>query len=304
MRSTVTKLYDYKQMEIPAEWGLWRITDGEIAEKLETLSRNHAYETEPETVGKLDSVACSGKSNVPRWSRKSLRFYPGRGLCDAAIENALLGARVGESRVVATDEGELTLTVTRVIRRRNMPIGDELVRTEGIDGVETVADYYSWYRKTNEPERRNNAAMGIAYRIIREITEKSEFFIDEEEKRAWLNDQVDCYYRLMLQAGIDPTVPKDGVEFLTEEQAKAEIYAEHEHLFVSYAANGYLVRTLAGVDDLDAFCQAEIKRMAEEKAVAVDVLTKDAGWAAYYDRVLMQKAFDLFLAYAEQFLED
>lgn len=304
MKSTIIKLYDYKQAVIPAEWGLWRITDGEVAEKLETLSHNHAIETEPDTVERFDSVACSGKSEAARWNRKSLRFYPGRKLCDADIENALIGAKIGESRTVRTEEGEITLTVTRIVRRRSMPVGDELVKAEGIDGVTTVADYYRWYREQNEPERRMNACMRTAYQLIHQIAENSEYSFDEGEKRTFVSDRVDRIYQAMVMAGADPTIPKEGFDFLTEEQAKANMYDQFEPTFSAYVACGYLVKTLGGVDDLDAFCEAGLERLAADLNLSVDTLLENNGEAMCYDKLLQDKALELLAVYTEQFLED
>ena len=303
MKSTITKMYDYKQMEIPAECGLWRIKDEEITEKLETLSHNHAYETEPETVEKFDSVACRGESAIARWNRKSLRFYPGRKLCDTAIENALVGAKVGESRAVKTDEGEITLTVTRIIRRQNMPVGDELVKAEDIEGVETVADYCRWYREQNEPERRTFATMRMAYQLIEEVAEKSEFSFDEEEKHTWVNSRVDAVYDAMLQAGVDPTIPKEGFDFLTEEQAKANMYADFAPLFNSHVVCSYLVETLSGVD-ADAFCEEGLAKLASDNNTTVEDLLKSSGKAMCYGKLLQDKALELLAQYTEQFLED
>lgn len=303
MKSTITKMYDYKLAEIPAEQRLWRIKDEEIAQKLEVLSSNHAYETEPETVEKFDSVACGGKSAVPRWNRSSLRFYPGRGLCDAAIENALIGAKVGESRTVQTEEGEITLTVTRVIRRQRMPVGDALVKAEGIEGVETPADYYRWYREQNEPERRTNATLLMAYQLIKKIAGKSEFSIDEAEKRTWLNERVDAIYNAMLAAGIDPTIPEEGFDFLTEEQAKAKIYQNFEPLFNNYVTCGYLVETLAGVD-AETFCEQGLAKLAAEHNMTADELLKSNGKSICYDKLLQDKALELLAAYTAQFLEE
>ncbi len=303
MKSKVTKPYDYKQAEIPAELRLWRVRDEEIQEKLETLSHNHAYETEPETVEKFDSVACRGESAVARWNRSSLRFYPGRGLCDAAIENALLGAKVGERRTVATDEGEIALTVTRIVRRAHYPIGDELVKLEHIDGVNTVADYCDWYRKQNEPERRALAPKRMAYYLTQEVKEKSEFSFDEEEKRAFVTDCVDRIYDSMVQAGIDPTIPKEGFDFLTEEQAKEKMYGEQEWAFTAFVVHTYIVEQVFGLN-MEDVCQEGLEKLAAENGTTPDALRATSCDAMIQGNFAHEKAIELLGSYAEQFLED
>lgn len=303
MKSTVTKLYDYTRFEIPAEWTLWRIKDEEIASKLETLSHNHAIEADVDTVEPLDSVACRGESESPRWNRPVLLFYPGRGLCSPELENALVGAKLGESRTVSTPDGNVTLNVTRIIRRRNMPVGDELVRAESIEGVETVADYYRWYREQNEPERRTNAAMMIAYQMIKRIAAESEFSFDEDEKRAFVTDQVDRFYRALVLAGIDPTIPKEGFDFLTEEQAKANMYSDYEPFFNTYVACRHLVELLAGVD-AETFCEAGLEKLAADNNMTVEMMLENSGRDACYSKLLQDKALELLAQYTEQFLGD
>ncbi len=85
MKSTITKLYDYKQAVIPAERLRWRVPDKEIAAQLETLSRNHAYEMEPETVQTGDRVACRSGSAAARWNRETLLLFPGHEFLPAAL---------------------------------------------------------------------------------------------------------------------------------------------------------------------------------------------------------------------------
>ena len=303
MKSTVVKMYDYKSWEIPAEITLWRIADGEIEQQLERLSHDHAYEMDADTVELLDSVACRGECESSRWNRAVLLIYPGRKLCAGEIETALIGAKVGESRTVATPDGDVKLTVTRIVRRRNLPIGDKLVKAIGIENVETVEDYYRWYRDQNEPERRANAAMRIAYQMIKQIVEKSEFCFDENEKRDWLNDRVERYYRALVLAGIDPTIPQEGTVFLTEEQAKAKMYAGFEPQFSIYVVCGHLVETLTGVA-AETFCEEAIEELATDNNMPVEELVERSGKYACYDKLLQDKALALLATYTEQFLED
>lgn len=303
MKLKVSKMYDYKSWKVPAELTLWRIADGEIDRQLERLSHDLAYETEADTVELLDSVACRGESAAARWNRPVLLIYPGRKLCAEELEMALIGAKLGESRTVATPDGAVKLTVMRIVRRRRIPVGDELVKAAHIEGVNTVQDYRRWYRAQNEPERRSNAAMRIAYQLIKQITENSEFSFDEEEKRAWLNDRVDRLYQAMVLAGIDPTVPQEGTEFLTEEQAKANMYAGLEPQFSSYIVCAHLVETLTGVA-AETFCEENMEKLAADNHMSAEELVARSGKYACDDKLLQDKALALLAAYTEQFLED
>jgi len=302
MKSTITQLYDYRQSVIPAELRLWHAKDEEIQAQLETLSRNHAFEAEVETVQSGDSVACRGESSAARWNRETLLFYPGHGLCASELENACVGAKVGESRTVETAEGQVTLTVKRIIRRSNMPIGDELVRLEGIKGVETVADYERWFRKERETFYRQRACYQCASFLLEEIQSKSTLSIDQSEKSTWLWDRVNSLYDAMVAAGMDPTIPEEGFDFLTEEQAKEKMYKEQEQTFPAYVVQVCMAEKLSG-QSMEEICQEGLEKLAAEHGMTVEELRKTGSEAMIAGKFAMEKAMELLGRYAEQFLE-
>ncbi len=302
MKSTITQLYDYKQSVIPAEMRLWRVKDEEVRERLETLSRNHALEAEAEKVQNGDSVACRGESQAARWNRETLLFYPGRGLCAPELENACVGAKVGESRTVQTAEGEVTLTVKRIIRRSNMPIGDELVKLEGIEGVETVADYDRWYREDKSVSYRQRALRQSANFLLDEIQEKSKLSIDQEEKDAWMWERINMIYNSLIAAGIDPKIPQEGFDFLTEEQAKEKMFKEQEWTFTAYVVQAYMAEKLSG-QSMEEICQAGLEAMAAEHGMTVEALRATSCDAMIYGKFAVEKALEELCKYTEQFLE-
>ena len=302
MKSTITRLYDYQQSVIPAEMRLWRVKDEEVRPQLETLSRNHAYEAEAEEVRSGDSVACRGESPAERWNRETLLFYPGRGLCGAALENALVGAKAGESRTAQTAEGAVTLTVKRIVRRSSMPVGDALVRLEGIEGVETVADYDRWYREEKGSFYRQQAKYRCANFLLEEIQEKSELFIDQEEKDAWMWERVNSLYDAMLAAGMDPRLPREGFDFLTEEQAKEKMYREQEWAFPAYVVQAYMAEKLSG-RSMDIIAREGLEKLAAEHGMSVEQVRAGSCDAMVCGKFAMEKALEELGKYTEQFLE-
>lgn len=303
MKSTITRLYDYKQSVIPAERLRWRVPDQEIADRLETLSHNHAYEMEPETVQTGDSVACRGESACPRWNRETLLFFPGQGLCDGVLENACLGAKVGERRTVSLPEGEVALTVKRILRRANMPVGDALVQAEHIDGVNTVAEYYDWYRADKREFNRMRAKYQSASFLLDEIKAHSEISIDQEEKDAWMWDRINSLYNALVEAGMDPKIPKEGFDFLTEEQAKEKMYHEQEWAFTDFVVQAYVVEHVFGLS-LEDVCREGLEKLAAEHGMTVEALRATSCDSMIQGKFAMEKALDLLGGYTEQFLED
>lgn len=302
MKSTITRLYDYTQTAIPEELCHWHIPEEEIDAQLETLSRNHAFEAEADTVQNGDSVACRGESEAERWNRETLLFYPGHGLCDPALEDACLGARVGESRTAQTPEGVVTLTVKRIVRRSLMPVGDELVRLENIGGVETAEDYRRWFRAQREDFTRKQALYRCASFLLGEIQSKSDIYIDPQEKDAWLKEWVDSMYDAFLAAGIDPKIPSEGFDFLTEEQAKEKMYKEQERAFDAYVVQSYIAEKLTG-RSMDDICKEGLEKLAAENGMTVEALRATSCDAMIYGKFAMETAMEQLGAYAEPFLE-
>ncbi len=304
MKSKVTKLYDYTQAEIPAELRLWRVSEEKIDRQLDLISHSHAQERDVEEVQTGDSVVCRGESTVGRWNKPVLLFYPGHGLCEKALEDDLVGMKVGESRTVAASEGDVTLTVIRVVRREAYPIGDELVRLEAIEGVETVADYRRWYREATEARNRQDRQAHIAVHLIREITEKSEYEIDEAEEYEWAKKVADIEYDAAVARGIDPTIPEEGTEFLTEEQARQKYVEMCRPLFRNVLAYPATAERLSGMS-VEDFYRTELAREAEVYYhMPVEELLKQASEEDLRGQVFQNGTMYLLKDYGKQLLED
>ncbi|GEM_PF-6013029 len=304
MKSYVTKPFDYTLIPVDPALTLWRVSDKELNEHLETLSHNHSYEAAALTVQMGDNVACRGESTSPRWNRPVLLFYPGRGLCAKVLEDACIGARVGEQRTVITEDGEITLTVLKIVRRSYMPVGDALVREEHIPGVETLTAYRKWYRESNEPTRRLYASYRCALQLIHGFAAKSEFSLDQEEKDAWLHARVDSIYKAMVDAGMDPTIPKEGFDFLTEEQVKQNMYREYEGMFTEHVAKVYLAETMTG-RSLSELVASRLSALAAEAHMTVEQLKGQAPEAVIEEKVAGDVAMEELAktAYVQEKLE-
>lgn len=302
MKSTITKLYDYRKSPIPQELLTWRIPDAEIAEHLQVLSCNHAFEEDVDVVQMGDSVACSAESACERWNRPVMLFYPGRELCEPEVENACVGACVGESRAVCLDGQPVKLTVKRIVRRSNMPVGPALIQAEGIDGVETVDAYYTWYRQTNEPTRKLHASYRAASFLMDEMAKKSDYLIDDEEKTAWLNDRVDKVYEALLDAGADPTIPKEGFEFLTVEQAKANMFQQFEPFFADYVTQAYLVETQTG-RSIEQVVEERLEAMCKAEGYSAKEVREKSGFAMISGKFAFEAALELLAEYTKGLLE-
>lgn len=304
MESKVTRLYDYTQAEIPAQLRMWRVSEEAIDRQLYMLSGSHAREVDASQVQTGDSVACQGESPVSRWNKGVLLFYPGSGLCETCIEDALPGMQVGERKTVSAGEGPVHLTVTRIVRREPHPVDDALVQLEGIEGVQTVADYRCWYRETTQARNRKDRLAHLAHHLLNEIVEKSECHIDPEEQSRWAQAVGEMEYRSAVAQGIDPTIPEDGTEFLTEEQALQKYIEMCKPLFRGEVVYPAVVEQLSG-QTADAYYQAELERMARDVYhITPEALLQKVPQSLFRGQLLQGGAMHLLQEYARQLLED
>lgn len=303
MNSKVKTLFDYRSVSVPSELGKWHMPQEELEAQLNILSHAHAIETEEEMVEVGDSVACKGESDCPRWNRKVLLFYPGHGLCDKTLENGLLGARMGETRSLQTPEGAVRLTVQRIVRRKDMPIGDAMVQCEGIEGVTTLTDYSRWFREQKEDFYRQRARYQCAKYILEEVEKNSLLSIDPEEQDAWVRQYANCVYDAMVAAGMDPTVPDEGVEFLTEEQAREKMFHQYAWVFPSYIVQAHMAELLSG-KSIEDICKEGLEKLAVAHGMTVEAVKATSCQSMIYGKFALEAAMDLLGSYAERFLEE
>lgn len=311
MKSTITQLYDYAQAQIPDSYRHWRVRDKEIAQHLETLARDRARLEDVSEVQRFDAVQCKGVSSISRWNRPNLLFFPGRGLCEGLLEDACLGKQVGETYTVAVEGGEASFTVERIVRQFIPPVNDDLVRTERIPDVDTVADYYRWFREQNEPERYENAVGNVAYTLLEEIAKNSVFSLDLEEKDAWCSEEGRRIYDIRVASGMDPAIPEDGTTFLTEEEALAKMQVEQEPRFLIHVAAAYFVETIGGQPPEQVYSQWIAKIAAEtelppnaETDDPIEYVERESGKAFLRDMAYMEAAIELLRPHAKNCVEE
>lgn len=303
MKSKVIQLWDYTATSIPEELRRWRVTEQEIDQALVRLSQIHARETEADTVQARDGVVCRGESGIPRWNRPVLLFYPGYGLCEKALEEALLGLGVGARQTVAASDGEVTLTVLRILRGREpFPICDELVKRARIDGVETVADYRRWFREKTETERRQERSTPIGQYLMREIMTKSQVIIDKEEESVWTWDWVDHIWESLTEKG-DDCKARFGLDpSLTDDEAKQQLFEEYRDGFRSALLFRALIRQSG--QDADQVLRQGMEEYLEQAHQTEEELIRSSGLSAVEYAILMHAAKEIIFGYSKQHIDE
>ncbi len=308
MKSGVISCFDYKTLEVPEELTKWKIPDEEITAELSALAGDHAIEESVEdAVRDGDSVRCVClEGSAERLSGRIVFLYPGRKLPGAeAAEMAVLGKKTGEQveTVLGKDNDTAILELTDIVRRKVLPAGDELVRSLELPGVSTVEDYFDWYREKNRKERRTRAGYRIIQFWLEQMLERSEYRIDEEEKREWSYARGKIYFEGMLAAGVDLRIPSEGFELLTDEQAITQAAAQQAERFKPFLLLQYLCR-----QDHYALTEEDYERelvvLAAEHGMDLETARKRSSFSMYQEVRYQEHVFGRKGEEAEKWLED
>lgn len=304
MNSKITNCYDYRKLDVSEELGHWHIPDSEIEAELGTLAKDHSGEEEIKgEIKNGDCVSCACiKASKENWEGRTVLLYPGRKLPGAEnAEEAVLGKKAGEEFDCQIKDTELILRVEKTVRICVMEISDELTEKLSIPEVHTVGDYYRWYHEQHDKERKEKACIGIARYWLEEISKRSEFDIDEEEKQSWCDTRARLMYDSMLAAGYDMKKTRDG-GFITEEEALKRAAEEQERYFIPYIIYSHFSEN-DGFTLTEEDFVVEIEKIAAERGEKVEDLMKQADITMFRERAYQEHTYHLLMADAEKYLE-
>jgi len=304
MKSKMKNCYDYKQLEVADELRNWRIPDREIAEELEALARDHSVEQQ--VAGEIqegDSVRCiCTEASDESWRNRIVLLYPGRMLSGAEeAERLILGKRTGEVFKCRIGSTDVVLKIANVVRRIKMTVGDELIRQLDIADVNTVEDYYNWYHRQNDSDRKKKANIAIVHDWLTEMAAKSEFEIDEEEKKEWCLLRARIMYKGFLANGYDLRKTPEGT-IISEEEAIERAAKEQEKYFVPYIMYCYFCEK-DGFVLTEADYLAELEKMAVAMGEKVETLMEQTDIIFFREKTYQERTYHLLGQDAEKYLE-
>ncbi len=233
MKTKVTKLYDVALIPTPEDIPEWRVDEAAVDGLVKALAVQHAVETQGDAVQTGDTVFCAARGAL---EDRTVLVYPGRSIPGAEqAEKALLGAGCGDTVKTELAGSPVSLTVQRIVRRTPAPIDDRLVREEKIDGVETVAAYRAYIKEKTQEQNRSLSAKHLSAALHDALVEKSDYQVDEEEQEAWTDKAAKEMLKMYEQEGIDPHIPEDGTDFLTDEEVLAQFKESLRSQYLSLA---------------------------------------------------------------------
>lgn len=298
MKSIVSKLCDSSRLTVPEELTQWRIGPDALEKQLEMLAAASAEEFQPDTVQTGDSVrlSCPGRTDV--------LLFPGLALPGAEeAEKAVVGHSVADTLTAPIGGTLRTMTVREIRRRVPAAINDALAQAQGIEGVTTLDAYRRWYQAKAEEQNKSGAAKEIAFYLLEQIRDGSEYSLDQEEMREWIDTQARQRFEDSIAMGEDPHIPDEGFELLTDEQAidriKAELVPEFKMILT-----GQAICEQAGIPITWEDLRGEFEQLMPPEQEGVTEEEREEAKAMFMESTPITKAFEVLCQEAEQYLED
>jgi len=289
MTSKIIKMFDPALVEVPADLLNFRVSEDEINAELQRMSKAHAKECFVDTVALYDSVLCE----LP--DGQLLPFYPGRGLHEQG-ESALMGKTIGDAVAGSLHNAEVDCTVKSILRKSAMEIGDELIRECGIPGVDSLDAFVAEFRTNTERERREMQKDRVARFLESEVIDHTEMEEDAEELTALSTEISKKQYEAMVAAGIDPTIPDFGTDFLTEEEALNNMIEQNKERIRGILIEEYYATEVNPISEeekqaaLEQLCEMTKKSIPELTDYCGEILIKDYMYSAKLRSVLSERA--------------
>ena len=287
MKTKVTKLYDVDLIPTPEGIPDWHVDEASVDALLEALAAQRSTETEVREVQMGDTVFCAAGG---KYAGRTVLIYPGRNMPGAeAAEKAVLGSAPGGTVKTELGGAPAVLTVKKIVRRAPAKIDDALIRDENIDGVDTVEKYRVYIKDKTEEQNRSFSAKHLSAALREELIARSEYEVDEAEQEAWTDNAAQEMLKMYEAEGIDPHVPEEGTDFLTDEEVMENFKNQLRPQFLALAVSR-------------AFCEERGVVFGEEerKLYADNGYTGDDAEGSFMDSKMWEILYNIALKRLEE----
>lgn len=212
MNGTVTKLYDINSISIPKEMLIYHVDEKDIQSQISCLSTRYAEKIAAETAESGDCVICRADKNSYPDGRKILLFT---GINLPAAEKAaaeVLKKSVGDTFSTELNGKAVTLSIEKIIRYKKVPITDSLIKSIGIDGVSTLAQYEEYLRTRALENLQMERHKEIVRYILDCMVSESSYVYDQTEAEQYLEKAL---HNLLNDLGDDQ--PEESPEEIKEQ---------------------------------------------------------------------------------------
>lgn len=193
MKGTVERFCDIAEIEIPSEM-LAVSVDGDCAEKeISRLSLRYAVKSEGDVVKKGDIVFCDADEKSYPDSRTVVLFT---GVSMPAAEEAakaVVSAKKGDKISTVIADKNAVLTVKEIMHLEPAKVDDELIKSIGIEGISTVAQYSECIKEKTLNELKTEKVKEINFYVAQTMLDSAGFSYDENEMNEFAEKELNSY---------------------------------------------------------------------------------------------------------------
>ena len=174
--------WDYRQGDLSAFCAPFAVDEEKLAESLLSLRRKHAQYLPADRVEPGDIVTLRCRSEKPKFQKDAVTVNVGKGLYSRELEAQLPGLTAGEEKTLTAEGAEVTVQALKLQRTVLPELTDEFVAGH-FESVHTLAELKDWFVRQQLEEHLETQAARAAESLKDQALAKSEFLVDEEERR-------------------------------------------------------------------------------------------------------------------------
>ncbi len=228
IKSKVTNLYDFHDVDLKSVVEPFTINEEEIAEEIKKLAKKHGRLVDAERVESGDFVTIKSVSEIKKFNKESISLTVGKNLFDKEVEQQLIGMTVNETKSLADCRVEV-----KKIQRRIIPdLTDEYIASLNIEGISSLTQLKESIIAKQKDEYIEDYKEALAVYLSERVNGESSFELAEDEIDGAKKRSRKMADDMLAASGLD-------VDKATDEQirqacgrSKEEHYQYLEDLFV------------------------------------------------------------------------
>lgn len=225
MESKVISIYDYHNLDLSPFAIKFNLDEDAITREIESAKNRESKWEAGSSVYNGDIAVCSLSSKLPLFNKEKVRIVIGSNLLNKDLEQAIVGMKKGECKVVALDENNVLVNVLDIMHRIVPDFDDELAKKQGIEGVESVLDFREYLIN----QQKNKAISDVEYTAVKfthdEVINKSDIVVKKKDLKTFVDMELSKYRVLSSLEGLE-LEKMDEKDF----QGKIPVKSYHELL--------------------------------------------------------------------------
>ena len=202
MKSRILTLTPYDTISIAPYQIVFSPDEKQLEYELNRLCNPYITWSEGTQAGMGDMAVCRLVSDVSRFNKAGLPLTLGAGLMPPALEQAIVGMQVGETKDVALPDAQVAVTLLSVRNKHVPELRDDMVQALEIPGVTALAQYRAHLMALQRAEQAAKACYEPCRHVIDTVMNESEFVLHKEDWDRIVQLKLDRLRTLCRQDGL------------------------------------------------------------------------------------------------------